>query len=209
MLERLERETVEHHGTAEEDLFRILDDPTPDGFRYFLAAAYRLEAAIVARLAAVADLPAQVLAKRAKTDVLLADLIAIGSDRTVLELLVRPLEVPTITTLPQALGWIYVLQRGTLQHHTLYRVLAPRLRSTLRLASCYLTAHARDVYERWDELGTHLDRVTLDEDSAQQVISAAHAAFACQHAWCVEARAATAVVRGPAARVTRSTAHGF
>jgi heme oxygenase len=184
LLARLERETNAYHSVAEADLFGILDDPTPDKFRLFLAAIFHFEQAVELRLEFVDELPPELVARSAKTSRLHDDLIALGHHPSVLQLLAHPLQLPPIDSVHEALGWIYVLQRNTLRHGALLRALAPRLRAALRLASRYLTTHAGDVYERWHELGTVLDRAVDDDAAAgQRVITAARDAFERQHLW--------------------------
>jgi heme oxygenase len=189
MLDRLELETRTHHSSAEADLFRVLDNPAPATYRHFLAAVYHFEYAIESRLAEMPELPLRFVASSMKTGRLGDDLLALGVDGSVLELLARPVELAGVWTSCEAFGWLYVVQRNTLQHAALYRALAPRLRVLLRTASRYLTAHVSDVHERWHQLGTHLQFVARCPDDARQIISAAHAAFEQQHRWYAAAAA--------------------
>ena len=101
----------------------------------------------------------------------------------------KPLPPPEFRDGHDALAWIYVLQRNTLHHPQLYRALAPRLRTTLQIASRYLTTHASDVYKRWHELGAYLDRVAGPPEVLTQIIEAAREAFRIQHGWYLRALA--------------------
>lgn len=186
MLGVLDAETDGERATADADLYRILDDPTEPLYRHFLAATYHFEYAVELRLAAVVDLSTQLLARYSHAAQLLDDLLALGTDRGALEVLARPIDLPAIETVPQAFGWMYVVQRNTLHHRALYRALIPRMRSALRFASRYLTAHTSDVYERWYALGGEMDRVATG-DVAAAIVGAARDAFAHEHRWYVEA----------------------
>ena len=182
-LARLERETREHHESAESDIYRVLDDPTPAGYRRFIATTYHFEAAVEARLIHIADLQPRFLVTRLRSDLLSADLRALGIDHAVIKIFASTIDLPRLSEVEDALGWIYVLQRNTLHQAALYRVLAPRLRASLQVASRYLTAYAGNVHERWHELGAHLDRVAITQDRVQRLVTAAHDAFSRQHRW--------------------------
>lgn len=183
MLGRLEHETSAYHAQAEADIFYVLDDPRPAAYRRFLAAVYHFEYAVESRLVEMADLPLRFVAASMTSGRLGDDLLALGVDGSVLELLARPVELGGAWTSCEAFGWLYVVQRNTLHHAALYRALAPRLRTVLRTASRYLTAHAADVHERWHQLGAHLHLAARCTDDAHQIIAASQAAFEHQHRW--------------------------
>jgi len=189
VLGRLEQETRVHHSPAEADLFRVLDDPQPASYRRFLAAIYHFEYAIESRLAEMPGLPLRLVASSMQTGRLGDDLLALGVDGSVLEMLARPVELRGMWTECEAFGWLYVVQRNTLHHAALYRALVPRLRGLLRTASRYLTAHVGDVHERWHQLGAHLQLAARSHDDAREIIAAAHAAFDQQHRWYAAAAA--------------------
>jgi heme oxygenase len=193
MLGRLEYETRELHAAAEADRFSVLDEPTLAGYRRFLATIYRFEYAIEAQLAYSEELPLRFFAENLRTGMLGADLRALGSDSAVTDIFARALDHPRLRDSLRAYGWLYVLQRNTLQHAAVYRALAPHLRGKLQLASRYLTAGANNVYVRWYELGAHLDGAASTPERANAIIAAAGEAFERQHAWCVEARRPMAI----------------
>src|SRR5262245_38283001 len=167
-LAALDRATAEYHADAEADLFRVLDEPTRTRYGEFLANVFDLEHVVEARIACIEELPIAFVGPRLKTARLAADLLALGRTTEV-----HPVDVPAIDDVEHALAWFYVLQRNTLQHLRLYRALVPHLRTTLQIASRYLTAHAGDVYQRWHELGGYLDRV----DRLAAVLDLAREAF--------------------------------
>jgi len=181
MLARLERDTAAHHAAAEADLFAVLDDPTFAGYRRFLAAVYQFEYAVEARLVCVEALPIRFVMSLLKSGALCADLHALGIDAAAHDVFARPLELPRFADGHEALGWLYVVQRNTLHHASLYRALAPRLRSPMQSAARYLTFLARNVHERWHELGGLLDRAAATPQLALRMCEAADAAFTAQH----------------------------
>lgn len=189
MLARLERETRDYHAQAERDRFAVLDDPTLAGYRRFLATIYHFEYAVEARLVYVDELPIRFVQERLRSGRLGDDLLALGSDRGVVDVLAKPIVVPRMATAVEALGWIYVVQRNTLQHAALYRALASRLRNGLQPASRYLTAFANDAYKRWHELGAQLDHVAVTPERATRLVATAQVAFAAQYEWYLRARA--------------------
>jgi heme oxygenase len=48
------------------------------------------------------------------------------------------------------------------------------------------------VYERWHELGRHLDHAAITLDRVDAIVAAAHEAFDCQHRWFATTRKASA-----------------
>ncbi|HEY1558229.1 MAG TPA: biliverdin-producing heme oxygenase [Kofleriaceae bacterium] len=190
LLARLEHDTRDCHAAAEADRFRVLDDPTPAGYRRYLAAMYQLEYSVEARLVYIPDLPIAFVADSMRTGALGEDLLALGTSGGTMAIFARSIELPPLRDAHEALGWMYVMQRNTLQHAQVYRALAPRLRGTLHLASRYLTAHASRVYERWHELGRHLDRAATAPEHATAIVDSARAAFDHQRRWFATAHAA-------------------
>src|SRR5262249_50297710 len=126
MLERLEHETRGHHAVAGSDRFRVLDDPTPEGYRRLLPAVFHFGCAVESKLVNVEDLSLAFVASRLRTAALGDDMLALGTEADEMQILVWPIELPGLDRAPEALGWIYVLQRNTLHHAGLYRALAPR-----------------------------------------------------------------------------------
>ena len=183
MLARLERDTAAHHAAAEADLFTVLDEPTFARYRCFLAAVYQFEYAVEARLVCVDALPIRFVTSLLKSGALCTDLLALGIDAAVHDVFARRFDAPRFADAHDALGWLYVVQRNTLQHASLFRALAPRLRSPLQSAAHYLTFHARNVHERWHELGAVLDRAAATPEHANRIAGAADAAFIAQHRW--------------------------
>jgi heme oxygenase len=175
----LEHETRTDHATANADLFRMLDRPTPASYRRFLAAIYHFEYAFEAKLVYCSELSISFIATRLRSGLLADDLGALGIDASIFDVFADHIERPRFADAAEALGWIYAIQRNTLAHAGLHRALASRLPDTLSRASRYLTAYAATVLQRWQELGTHLEH----HADAPRVVEAAREAFAQQHRW--------------------------
>jgi heme oxygenase len=186
MLARLARDTREAQVSADQDRLLALDELSPASYQRFLAITYRFEHAVEAALVGVPDLPVDLAGAVLRCRILREDLAALSTTRQVTDLLARPLAPPRLEGAADCLGWLYVVQRNTLEHVSLYRMLAPLLRVTLRMSSRYLLFQSANVYERWRGLGIHLDRFAHSTDAASRLVAAATAAFACQHACFVE-----------------------
>jgi heme oxygenase len=76
----------------------------------------------------------------------------------------------------QALGWLYVVERGRRLNALLHHHLVRRLPAELAIAGNYLLA-STPAGNRWHELGEALDRVGRYNAPAEQIINAAHRAF--------------------------------
>ena len=182
MLARLARDTREAQATADQDRLLALDDLTPATYQRFLAITYRFEHGVEAGLAGVPDLPVDLAGAVLRCRILREDLAALATTRQVADLLARPLAPPRFEGAADCLGWLYVVRKNTLEHVSLYRMLAPLLRTTLRMSSRYLLFQSANVYERWRELGSHLDQFAHSTEAASRIVAAATAAFVCQHA---------------------------
>lgn len=189
MLARLEHDTREHHAAAEDDRFSVLDDATVAGYRRFLATIYHFEYAVESQLVVAEDLPIRFVLANLRTGALGDDLLALGSESSVTNMFARRIDRPRFRDALEGFGWMYVVQRNTLQNGALLRALAPHLRGRMQIASRYLTANANNVHGLWHELGARLDVAAATPERGTQIVDAARRAFERQHAWFVEARA--------------------
>ncbi len=177
MLVRLERETSEHHALAAADRASVLGARSRAALRGHFAAVYHFECAVETRLSMLETLPISFIARRIKTGHLGDDLLALGLDGEARDVLAQDLVVPELDAAPEALAWIYVLERAALAHATLYRVLLPIFESS------YLRVSAETIEDRWRELGIYLDFKGRTVDDERRMIESAHEAFETQHAW--------------------------
>lgn len=183
MLVRLELETRAHTAGADADRLTLLDDASPTRYRQYLCRTLGFEAAFEDKLARMHDLDPQIQKLRGMTGRLRADLRALGMTDPQIDSLPR-CTVPLQKTAPQALGWIYVLERNSLVHGLIRRHLATRLPREVTVATTYLAMHDGKPGTRYRELGVVLDHVARSSPYAPgAIVSAAHEAFRLQRQW--------------------------
>jgi heme oxygenase len=184
MLARLAIETFAHHASADADRLWLLDQPaiTAHGYRRLLRRIYGFEAPLEAALALTPGLDLGLLRPRLKTARLAGDLLTLGmSERELAE--IPRVAIAPFRAVPQALGWMYVVERQTLLHGLLYRRLATANRGELAGAGSYLAHHGATPGARFRELGTAIDRVASVVGTPDRIVAAAHAGFRAQRRW--------------------------
>ena len=172
MLQQLDYATRGYHMTADAARLSLLGSPTTNGDRYaeYLAKTYAFEAPIEARwqrtpeLERIIDVP-----RRMRTGFLVSDLRALGYT-------VEQLEPAPFVGVEQALGWMYVVERGRRMNGMLQRHLLRRLPQVMAIAGNYLAASS-PLGTRWQQLGATLDQIAHNHTIADQIINAAHRAF--------------------------------
>lgn len=183
MLARLNRETHHHHAVADNDRLAMLG-AAADRARYasFLTRVHGFEAPFEAALCMTAGVEHWLdLRDRAHLKLLRSDLQALG--------LGDANQLPRCTTVfpfrhpAEALGWVYVIERNTLQHGVIERHLRTRMPDVLRTAGSYLAGQQRSNGMRLRDLGTAMDRMAKDAGCAERIVNGARAAFRAQHGW--------------------------
>lgn len=172
MLQQLEYATRGHHIAADTARMTLLGPhATRDHYVEYLARTYAFEAPVEARwqlthrLARVIDVP-----RRIRTGFLASDLRALG-------VVVREALPPaSFVGIEQALGWMYVVERGRRMNGMLQRHLLRRMPGVMAIAGNYLAASS-PIGTRWQQLGITLDQVAHDHVIAEQIINAAQRAF--------------------------------
>jgi heme oxygenase len=165
MLDRLDRETESFHAQAESQRMRLLADPSPTGYRRFLATMYRFRYAVERELVVRDDLPISFVYAGLESGRLGDTLISLGLDAAARMVLARPSNVPRLSDGVEALGWIYVVERS------------------------YLHERSR----RRDQLGRLLDEVAHARDAAAEIVVHAREAFERQELWYAAAEAPASV----------------
>jgi len=109
-----------------------------------------------------------------KVALLAHDLIALGVDRRDLPELPR-MPVPPLHELPEALGWMYVLESWTLGGARLRAHLAKHLPLEIGAAGAYLGCYGDEAGTRWHELGAAIDRygARSGSDTIDQIVDGA------------------------------------
>ena len=198
MLARLNADTEVHHGDADGDLDRYVfrSDATRTDYRTYLTRIYGfvvpLEAALAHApgLADIIDLPA-----RAKSALLLYDLLALGLTLEQVKELPQCLAIPSFRGPAAALGWMYVVERPMLQAAVVRSHVEAALGRGVSASTAYLSCYAGQAGQRWRELGLAMDEVASTEVLADRVATSAGEAFRCLLRWKQQDEARSAGIR--------------
>jgi heme oxygenase len=181
MLEFLEQETRAHHAPSDADRLSLIS-PYVERVDYlaYLAKLYTFEAPIEHALQRTPGLDRVIPLQPRFGQILLAqDLLALGLRLPKLDRL--PRAVTPFASAGEALGWLYVIERGRRLHGTLRRHLMMKLPHEMRAAGAYFRMHEGRAFASWQELGSVLDRFAKGTLIAQQVLDGALGAFSAQH----------------------------
>lgn len=193
MLVRLGLETSTHHASADEDRLALLDVATVDRYRAFLARIHGFESVVEEALGRMHGLDRDLLAPRLKTKLLRADLAALGASTDEIVRLPRCSNVH-LRSVPQAMGWLFVLERHTLLAGVIVRQLERRLGDQVRGATGYLNAYGQEPGRRLRALGDALGACARGY-SATAIVAAANECFRVQRQWYAVDSLGTATVR--------------
>lgn len=193
MLLRLALETAPHHQAADDDRLAAMDAKALDDYRAWLSAVYGFELRVEQAIARVVELDTAMLRERLKMGRLREDLSALGLSPTQINRLPAASNL-VFTSAPQALGWMFVLERQSLMAGIIYRHLVHTLGDGVRNASRYLTAYGDQPAARFRELGQILSKAA-QRHSAGTIVASAHDAFRAQRQWYL-----TAMMVAPAPR---------
>lgn len=175
----LAQQTQQHHAAADGDRLAILEKPSGERYRTYLARIYRFEAPIERACIAAEDVPGGLLRTHLKSARLRTDLEALGFDEDTLP----PLAPPRFAGAPEALAWMWVLHRNTLLHGLVYRYLRAKLPEPLEAAGSYLCAFEGRAGALMHELSASLERVARRASIAERISTAAKDAFRAQRQW--------------------------
>lgn len=183
MLLRLAIETATHHAAADDDRLSLMDVKTRAEYRSFLVRVYGFECAVEEAILRVPDLDVDVTRGRLRGEHLKHDLLTLGLTPEVLAWMPRLTNIP-IRTGPQALGWLFVLERSTLVAGVLWRHAERTLGDSLCGAVRYLSAYGEAPGARFRALGECLGRYAR-RYTAGVIVAAANDAFRAQRQWYV------------------------
>ena len=172
MLAQLDFATRGQHMHADAGRLALLSGAiTRERYEDYLSRVYAFEAPIEARWLRTEGLDSLVdLKSSLRTGFLVSDLVTLG---------VRPMEpatTPAFVGVEQALGWMYVVERGRRMNGLLYRHLTRRLPEEILIAGNYLNASS-PCGTRWQQFGLALDRFAGNHVIVDQIINAANRAF--------------------------------
>ena len=103
------------------------------------------------------------------------DLQALGVKSHEIEALPQYMSVPLFEDLPAALGWSFVIERSTLSHPNLFRLVAAALPGEAAFGSSYLKCYFGSVGEMWRSFGDGLASGAPSAEDAERIVDAATA----------------------------------
>lgn len=186
VLTRIGAETAVFHADADADLDRFLfrSSTTRDDYRTFLVRVYGFIAPLETALTSAGGIDGLIdLAPRAKTSLIVNDLLALGMTVDEIAHLPQCLTIPLFKGPPAALGWMYVAERPMLASPVIRRHLQTRLPAESRTASRYLSCYAGLVGTYWRELGEAMDQVATTSVLGDRIVAAACEAFRMLNRW--------------------------
>lgn len=172
MLNQLDCATHALHAKADAARINLLGIAiSRDRYAEFLKHVYEFEAPVELRWKQTDGLDQVIdLAPRIRTPYLYSDLKILG----VIPQLIPP---PTFVGIDQALGWMYVVERGRRMNGMLHRHVVRRLPRESTIAGNYLVASS-PCGTRWQQLGAALDKIAHNNHAvADQIVNAARRAF--------------------------------
>ena len=179
MLGHLAQQTQHHHAAADGDRLAIMEKPSRDRYRLFLAQVYCFEAPVEAACIATEGIDGRILRSHLKTSRLVTDLEALGfAPREA-----PAIDIPRFDSPAEALTWLWVLHRNTLLHGLIFRYLAGKLPDTTRTAGAYLSAFEGRAGALLRELGEAMERAARRASVVESMVASANEAFRTQHQW--------------------------
>ena len=182
VLTRVDDQTSAHGADADAQRLALLAAPANvETYRGFLIRLFGFEAPVEVSLQMTAYLTDVIdLRARLHTRLLRSDLAALGIvDSATIS---RCPSIPRFASVLEALGWMYVIERGRMLHSILHRHLVQNLPTLAQSAATYL-ASERSAARRMRELGATLDSVVRSDRDVDVVLHAAHGAFRTQAHW--------------------------
>jgi heme oxygenase len=181
MLLRVALETANHHAYADGDRLALMDAGSRADYQSFLARVLGFESVVEEAVTRVHDLDPLLMRGFLKTSRLRKDLRALGATPHDIEVLPSA-SVGVIRTVPQALGWMFVLERHTLLAGLVRRHLTRSLPLEIETASNYLTAQGDTPGARFRAFGDALASYGRRYPPAS-IVAAAGEAFRAQRQW--------------------------
>ena len=180
ILQRLREETRSAHDGIERELEAFEAHRSLDRHRLLVARFFGFYAVWEPQVgASLAD--EAFFAPRRKIPLLEQDLDFLGYDRRAIEALPRCDNPPSVASLPETLGSLYVLEGSTLGG----QVIARRLERSLGLSNgrgyAFFRSYGREVGAMWKAFGARLS--ALPSAAGDASVRSAQATFARLHSW--------------------------
>lgn len=189
LLERLRAATRPHHDRMEE-IFRLpaTREEHAAWTATFLGFVEPFERELVAALGGANQ---RFFADRLKAGWLRADLQALGWSDDAIASVPRCQELPALTSVPRALGALYVFEGSTLGGQMISRHLESVVGLSDGVGYSYFRSYGSEVGSRWQQFRGWL--VEKGGGAAEaEIIAAANDTFACLRQWCVKTPASVA-----------------
>ena len=193
MLLRLGLETQQHHATADTDRIALMESASVVDYRSHLARIYGFEAPVETALTTILD--AALVRDHMKAHWLRQDLRTLGLTTDMIDHL--PHNAARFSSAPQALGWLFVIERHSLVSGLIARQLSHRFGDGLPDAMAYLSAYGETPGARFRSLCLAIDQIAVEHAvNPTQIVAAACDAFRAQRQWYL-----AAVHENPTSRV--------
>jgi heme oxygenase (biliverdin-IX-beta and delta-forming) len=177
--------TADAHKAVEELVPLMKKDVTIVDYEAYLRAFFGLLEPLEVQLAHVPHLLEALpdYRLRRKSELLRDDLRRLGMRDWEIDDLPRCQQLPTLTTMPQAMGCLYVLEGSTLGGHVLRSHLRFHLGGTFEVASSFLSAYGPNLTAMWRSFGKHLVHAIHTEADRLALVASAQDTFAAFHVW--------------------------
>jgi heme oxygenase len=191
---RVRAETGMLQRRVERELVDLGDMASWLDYRFYLCRMYGFLAPVERALRAMPGLGGAIRdaeLRNTKAMLLADDLAALGVGSTLLEQLPQ-ISPPLIDELPEALGWMYVVEASTLEGEQLARQLERRLPSELGGASSFLRCYGDGLHARWGEFSAALDAYVAGAElgTCDRIVLAATDGLIRLHRWLMPTAAA-------------------
>lgn len=182
IMTRLQQDTRKQHDQTEQNrlLSQLMrDDVTHDHYRTVLHKFYGFLNPVehkisTSKSAAHIELD---LSHRQRAGLIVRDLKALGASETDIDALPLCDNLPEFETVPELLGWLYVLEGSTLGGQIISRHLQKTLHVTPETGGAFFYSHGAEVGKMWKEFMTMMDRYTARNGHADRIVDAAQQAF--------------------------------
>lgn len=174
--------TRPHHAAADQPWLDLMAPRIDQAhYRALLIQVYGFEAPLDSAFRYTPELSSLIdLRGRTRTGLLAQDLMRLGL--TASQIAQLPQRFMTFSNAPEALGWMYVIERATLLHNSVRRHLLQRL-PDLAPATTYLDAYDGVTSLRWAELGSAFDTIAHPPAVLRQLLNAANLGFRAMREW--------------------------
>ena len=182
LLDRLAEETRSLQEEADADTDRLVAAGTVESYRTLLQTTYGFVSPLERSLSDTHGVDKFLDPRRLRKHLLLEhDLEVLGVKE--LRSLPQCMSVPWFENIHDALGWAYVIERGTLNHPNIFRRLAMALPGEVAFASSFLKCYFGSVGEMWRSFGEDLAMAAQDVEQENQLLEAARAGYRHYRRW--------------------------